>query len=351
MFYFHQASSLLLLLLLLLLHLLVGFHVKEETRRKVTACAKKWRSSENHHQHQQDILATSSLPPLPNFHAVSTHHECNQSLIFNNGDEYHDFIPSCNTIMVQDLGFHHWTNTGPSFMNLYSQNQETMPQIKEEFVDSLNNTFLPNSSINSHLNQIPSPSPFPFSMAMDLRSLDILASSKLARSFYHPSMNSKMFFNEDALHELAHHHHHHQEQEQETHVLSNGHHHYQMKTSAHGVSEEKRSVNNICQSAAAAAAAAKKHRLDSRSSTFSHFKVRKEKLGDRIAALQQLVSPFGKTDTASVLMEAIGYIKFLQDQVETLSVPYMRSSGNKKLRTFQGKEMNSSLIFEAEDYV
>ncbi|XP_039143786.1 transcription factor bHLH110-like isoform X3 [Dioscorea cayenensis subsp. rotundata] len=312
-------------------------------------------SNLDHHQHQQDILGTSSLPPLPNFHAVSTHHECNQSLIFsNNGDEYHDFIPSCNTIMVQDLGFHHWTNTGPSFMNLYSENQETMPQIKEEFVDSLNNTpsffgenfsfVLPNSSINSHLNQIPSP--FPFSMAMDLRSLDILASSKLARSFnYHPSMNSKMFFNEDSLHELAHHHH--QEQEQETYVLSNGHHHYQMKTSAHGVSEEKRSVNNICQSAAAA----KKHRLDSRPSTFSHFKVRKEKLGDRIAALQQLVSPFGKTDTASVLMEAIGYIKFLQDQVETLSVPYMRSSGNKKLRTFQGKEMNSSLIFEAEDYV
>ncbi|GMH25177.1 hypothetical protein Nepgr_027020 [Nepenthes gracilis] len=45
------------------------------------------------------------------------------------------------------------------------------------------------------------------------------------------------------------------------------------------------------------------------------FKVRKEKLGDRIAALHQLVSPFGKTDTASVLTEAIGYIQFLQDQI------------------------------------
>ncbi|OMO64968.1 hypothetical protein COLO4_31665 [Corchorus olitorius] len=47
------------------------------------------------------------------------------------------------------------------------------------------------------------------------------------------------------------------------------------------------------------------------------FKVRKEKLGDRITALQQLVSPFGKTDTASVLHEAIEYIKFLHDQVNT----------------------------------
>ncbi|TKY71591.1 dimerization protein [Spatholobus suberectus] len=55
------------------------------------------------------------------------------------------------------------------------------------------------------------------------------------------------------------------------------------------------------------------------------FKVRKEKLGDRITALQQLVSPFGKTDTASVLHEAIEYIKFLHDQVSVLSSPYMKN--------------------------
>ncbi|XP_008466526.2 transcription factor bHLH110-like isoform X2 [Cucumis melo] len=71
----------------------------------------------------------------------------------------------------------------------------------------------------------------------------------------------------------------------------------------------------------------KKSRLDSRASC-PPFKVRKEKLGDRIAALQQLVAPFGKTDTASVLMEAIGYIKFLQNQ--TLSVPYMKPAGSNK---------------------
>ncbi|KAK7342665.1 hypothetical protein VNO80_25621 [Phaseolus coccineus] len=55
------------------------------------------------------------------------------------------------------------------------------------------------------------------------------------------------------------------------------------------------------------------------------FKVRKEKMGDRITALQQLVSPFGKTDTASVLSEAIEYIKFLHEQVTVLSTPYMKT--------------------------
>eukprot|EP00249_Psilotum_nudum_P022565 c28567_g1_i2 orf=500-1390(+) len=52
----------------------------------------------------------------------------------------------------------------------------------------------------------------------------------------------------------------------------------------------------------------------------SQTQLRKEKLGDRIMALQQLVSPFGKTDTASVLLEAIGYIKFLQEQVQVFHI-------------------------------
>ncbi|PPR93186.1 hypothetical protein GOBAR_AA27487 [Gossypium barbadense] len=60
-------------------------------------------------------------------------------------------------------------------------------------------------------------------------------------------------------------------------------------------------------------------------STMPAFKVRKEKMGDRITALQQLVSPFGKTDTASVLSEAIEYIKFLHAQVSVLSTPYMKN--------------------------
>ncbi|PON71488.1 Myc-type, basic helix-loop-helix (bHLH) domain containing protein [Parasponia andersonii] len=64
-------------------------------------------------------------------------------------------------------------------------------------------------------------------------------------------------------------------------------------------------------------------------------KVRKERLGERIAALHRLVAPFGKTDTASVLTEAIGYIQFLHDQVQTLSMPYMKSLQTKSSRKMQ----------------
>ncbi|XP_075516372.1 transcription factor bHLH153-like isoform X1 [Primulina tabacum] len=52
-------------------------------------------------------------------------------------------------------------------------------------------------------------------------------------------------------------------------------------------------------------------------------KDKKEKVSERISALQQLVSPYGKTDTASVLFEAMEYIKFLHEQVKVLSAPYL----------------------------
>ncbi|XP_020592235.1 transcription factor bHLH112-like [Phalaenopsis equestris] len=74
---------------------------------------------------------------------------------------------------------------------------------------------------------------------------------------------------------------------------------------------------------------AKKIRIET-PSPLPTFKVRKEKLGDRITALQQLVSPFGKTDTASVLHEAIEYIKFLHEQVNGLSNPYLTNGLQRK---------------------
>ncbi|KAJ8436243.1 hypothetical protein Cgig2_023418 [Carnegiea gigantea] len=72
----------------------------------------------------------------------------------------------------------------------------------------------------------------------------------------------------------------------------------------------------------------KRGRNEAASSTLPPFKVRKEKMGDRITALQQLVSPFGKTDTASVLSEAIEYIKFLHEQVSVLCNPSLKSGAS-----------------------
>ncbi|KAF8021983.1 hypothetical protein BT93_G2193 [Corymbia citriodora subsp. variegata] len=45
---------------------------------------------------------------------------------------------------------------------------------------------------------------------------------------------------------------------------------------------------------------------------------RSQKIGDKITALQKLVSPYGKTDTASVLQEASLFIKLLQEQIQNL---------------------------------
>lgn len=55
-------------------------------------------------------------------------------------------------------------------------------------------------------------------------------------------------------------------------------------------------------------------------------KEKKEMFSERITALQRLVSPYGKTDTASVLLEAMEYIRFLHEQVKVLSAPYIYST-------------------------
>ncbi|KAG6665248.1 transcription factor bHLH68-like isoform X1 [Carya illinoinensis] len=90
----------------------------------------------------------------------------------------------------------------------------------------------------------------------------------------------------------------------------------------------------------------KKARIHSPSSQ-PPLKVRKEKLGDKITALHQLVSPFGKTDTASVLLEAMGYIRFLLGQIEALSSPYLGNTS--KDPTNQQCDTQDHLINQPKD--
>lgn len=91
--------------------------------------------------------------------------------------------------------------------------------------------------------------------------------------------------------------------------------------------ENKRSPCSVDQSSLTSLAS-KRHKADL---SFSN-KERKEKVGERIVALQQLVSPYGKTDTASVLLEAMEYIQFLHEQVKVLSAPYLQSSSAAKMQ-------------------
>ncbi|WOL09778.1 hypothetical protein Cni_G18531 [Canna indica] len=74
----------------------------------------------------------------------------------------------------------------------------------------------------------------------------------------------------------------------------------------------------------------KKAKSDSSVVSSNKQQVPKVKIAEKISALQQLVSPFGKTDQASVLMETINCIKVLQEQVQLLSDPYLKSGGCKK---------------------
>lgn len=94
------------------------------------------------------------------------------------------------------------------------------------------------------------------------------------------------------------------------------------------ITSEVRDLTKKTSSNTTAEASNKRSRNETTPSPMPAFKVRKEKMGDRITALQQLVSPFGKTDTASVLSEAIEYIKFLHEQVSVLTTPYMKSGAH-----------------------
>ncbi|XP_020248774.1 uncharacterized protein LOC109826192 [Asparagus officinalis] len=67
---------------------------------------------------------------------------------------------------------------------------------------------------------------------------------------------------------------------------------------------------------------------------------------EKIISLQHIVSPFGKTDTATVLQDTIKYISFLQDQVQLLSDPYVKSSTIKDINSCGGLERTDNAAKE-----
>ncbi|XP_010254736.1 PREDICTED: transcription factor bHLH110-like isoform X2 [Nelumbo nucifera] len=282
--------------------------------------------------------------------------------------------PPLNSSMIQDMGFH-WTGNAGSFTN-NSANQLHLAKIKEELSDSFpkfsetvtnldefhlpSTSYVKNEQQQQHLhdlsekillrtlssgrinalqhseeelysdaqscaslggiptssaasfsrifpttnisNKNSSSSPFSSSFGMNLQALDLLTSTRYTGSFSQPShgnlgmLRDSLSFGLDQLQQSSH----------KSPYSPN-----KVSSFSNGVTDTKR--QSSLADAKLSQAATKKPRFESRSS-FPPFKVRKEKLGDRIAALQQLVSPFGKT----------------------LSVPYMKSSRSKTCRTMQG---------------
>ncbi|KAJ4824557.1 hypothetical protein Tsubulata_033788 [Turnera subulata] len=353
----------------------------------------------HHHQHQlQDqFVGSSSLStPIPSTYAAGSAHAWTQNTTLYKNDALN---PHLNSSMVHDLGPVHWTSNvhvgSFSSLGLQSAHDQQLSKIKEEasdsfprFTEMLNgpscidqDSYLSSSSYigNEHKDMCnlseklmlkTISSGFPMTPGHRFSPAEIYSTANTCSSFgttipsrgsfsqIYPSTNisnlnqslsslqsSSLDMNLQALDLLTSSRF--SGSNAQTSLPNFGFGHIQQSsnnrpscspskvTCPNELTETKRPNSLVEPKATQAAASSKKSRLESSRASCPPFKVRKEKLGDRIAALQQLVAPFGKTDTASVLMEAIGYIKFLQNQVETLSVPYMKSARNKNSRTVQ----------------
>ncbi|PNT61667.1 hypothetical protein BRADI_5g18500v3 [Brachypodium distachyon] len=59
---------------------------------------------------------------------------------------------------------------------------------------------------------------------------------------------------------------------------------------------------------------------------------------EKVIALQHIVSPYGKTDRASVLLETIKHIEYLYEQIQLYSEPYIENSTKKVHFQWGGQE-------------
>ncbi|KAJ6810338.1 transcription factor bHLH110 [Iris pallida] len=307
-------------------------------------------SSNLHHQHLEEFHCSSSSAATPSLYSNQDLLLADHFIASTNGA--HDSSPrefvrlSHDMPMVQELGLFQWgtTTTAAADEEEEGHNKEELPEpfakrreislqnyqanraIRDlGFVDPLSSlgstgrgrfgTVLPTANISGPDRLQASCSNY--SLGRDARATDLLAPARFGRELRRSTVDNMAMLKEDLAYVQP---------------ASNRQSKVSPSVSGGTADQRARRANDKRLEYKSSQSVAKKPRLESRPS-FSPFKVRKEKLGDRIAALQQLVAPFGKADTASVLMEAIGYIKFLQDQIETLSVPYMRSLNTKKMRT------------------
>ncbi|KZV50151.1 hypothetical protein F511_30025 [Dorcoceras hygrometricum] len=148
---------------------------------------------------------------------------------------------------------------------------------------------------NSNLTALTNPG----SLGLNLQALDVLNSSRLGGNFNLSLQNQIGLLRDGFCYGIDH------LQQSHQGPLCSSNKNISGSISNGAAAETKRTSNRM--EAKAVQNVAKKPRSEARASC-PPFKVRKEKLGDRISALQQLVAPFGKT----------------------LSVPYMKSASRSK---------------------
>ncbi|KAG4193703.1 hypothetical protein ERO13_A06G007900v2 [Gossypium hirsutum] len=265
--------------------------------------------SENvHHQHQlhhyNQLLVGSSSSSLPCYGVSSSPHSWTPTNTFNTS-EFNN-----NGALLQPWTNHEGTFNNPSqhklMLKTVSSSFPMLSQSSEFYPNTHNLPPLPTKGSFSHI--YPSINISNLNQASSMEAFDLLSPSRLTKN-----SSFKHYSSDDHHLNLASFGHSHQQFQLSNQRLACNNSPSKISSSFNTETLEAKRSGNILKEAKASTAT-KKSRLESRACPL--FKVRKEKLGDRIAALQHLVAPYGKTDTASVLMEAIGYIKFLQNQVE-----------------------------------
>ncbi|KAG6603942.1 Transcription factor bHLH, partial [Cucurbita argyrosperma subsp. argyrosperma] len=292
------------------------------------------------HQLQELFVGYSSLVSPPRTAPIT--HECSPNIILD-GDSYnnHYLVEQSIPCSRENENENPWFN----FSSTYQQEQPNEQQLSTLYsslqspasyggFQGLSSGSNPNYYRNSSTSTLDllSSSSFSSSMGYNLqaahRHMDFLS-------------NYSSGFNKNrGVFGYAHQNHH--EHVQDSMNNNNSPSNSSNKASSVSVGRAKRPANSLSVPKKCSNNPESKKSCSSSRSSCPPLKVRKEKLGDRISALQRLVAPFGKTDTSSVLTEAIGYIQFLHDQVETLSMPYLASSQSKPYQ----KQQQPGLIEE-----
>ncbi|PPR89340.1 hypothetical protein GOBAR_AA31343 [Gossypium barbadense] len=266
--------------------------------------------SENvHHQHQlhhyNQLLVGSSSSSLPCYGVSGSPHSWTPTNTFNTSEFNH------NGALLQP-----WTNNEGTFNNpsqhklmlkTVSSSFPMLSQSSEFYPNTHNLPPLPTKGSFSHI--YPSINISNLNQASSMEAFDLLSPSRLTKN-----SSFKHYSSEDHHHNLASFGHSHQQFQLSNQRLPCNNSPSNISSSFNTETLEAKGSGNILKEAKASTAT-KKSRLESRACP--PFKVRKEKLGDRIAALQHLVAPFGKT----------------------LSVPYMKSSRNRTSRSKHGGSM------------